>query len=86
MLLRSEATTALGLELLDAAGAEGLSWSDVSRNGFRPMRVLNYASAAAAWRDCVTKSLATWRGQRLHKASFLMPRNGLVHKVLRDRA
>ena len=86
LCLREINTQAFCDELLDAAEAEGLSWSDVSHNGFRPMRALGYASAAAAWRDCMTKSPATWRGQRLHKASFLMPRNGLVHKVLRDRA
>ena len=56
------ALTALGLELLDAAEAEGLSWSGVSHNGFRPMRALGYARAAAAWRDYMTKSPATWRG------------------------
>ena len=75
---------ALGAELLQEAGA-AMPWGSASHSGFRPMRSAGFPRAMQIWEHYMRMTSLSWRNQTLHRSTFLMPRMGLVHKVLRDR-
>ena len=74
----------LGMQLLKEA-ADEMPWSCASHGGFRPMRSAGYPRAMQIWGNYINTAPLSWRNKSLHVSTFMMPRMGLVHKVLRDR-
>ena len=60
-----------------------MPWSSASHCGFRPMRAAGFPRTIAIWHS--DNATLSWRRNTLHESSFMMPRQGLVEKVLQDR-
>ncbi|OLP80267.1 hypothetical protein AK812_SmicGene39336 [Symbiodinium microadriaticum] len=77
-----DALRKLGTRLLQEA-EECMPWSSASHCGFRPMRAAGFPRTIAIWHS--DNATLSWRRNTLHESSFMMPRQGLVEKVLQDR-
>ena len=49
------------------------------------MRAAGFPRTIAIWHSYMDNATLTWRRNALHENTFMMPRQGLVEKVLRDR-
>ena len=79
-----DALRKLGTRLLQEA-EKCMPWSSASHCGFRPMRAAGFPHTIAIWHSYIDNATLSWRRNALHESSFMMPRQGLVEKVLRDR-
>ena len=70
----------LGMQLLREVADEMRS---ASHGGFQPMRAAGYPRAMQIRGHYMNNAPLSWRSRCLHINTVLIPRKGLVHKVLR---